>query len=92
MPSYIPLLYQAVYDHSALRSGVDMLPFILSSVITTTSSAMILSRTGHYWGILVGGPVYVSISMFELLLDTWFLGSVVSLVDCSLPSRRTLPP
>lgn len=59
MLSYIPMLYQAVYDHSPLRSGVDMLPFILSSVITTTSSAMVLSRTGHYWGILVGGPVFV---------------------------------
>ena len=59
MPSYIPLLYQAVYDHSAMRSGADMLPFILSSVITTTSSSLIVSRTGHYWSILVGGPVYV---------------------------------
>ncbi|KAI9566619.1 ABC transporter [Boletus coccyginus] len=59
---YIPLLYQAVYDHSAVRSGVDMLPFFLSMVITTTGSATILSRTGHYWGILVGGPVFCCIS------------------------------
>ena len=91
MPSYIPLLYQAVYDHSAIRSGVDMLPFILSLVISTTSSAMILSRTGHYWGILVGGPVYVLAFDIRFLLNTWLLGSVVSLVDSSSPSRRTLP-
>lgn len=36
-----------------------MLPFFLSMVITITGSAMILSRSGHYWCILVGGPVYV---------------------------------
>ncbi|KAF8553093.1 hypothetical protein OG21DRAFT_1604322 [Imleria badia] len=56
---YIPLLYQAVYHHSSIRSAVDMLPFILSSATTTTSSALILWHTGHYWGILVGALLYL---------------------------------
>ncbi|KAG9312431.1 ABC transporter [Chiua virens] len=59
---YIPLLYQAVYDHDAIHSGIDMLPFLLSSVVTTTGTAMIVSRTGHYWNILVAGPVFCCIA------------------------------
>lgn len=35
-----------------------MLPFLASMVITTTGSALFVSRTGHYWGVLVVGPVY----------------------------------
>jgi MFS family permease len=84
---YIPLLYQAVYDHSALRSGVDMLPFILSSVITTTSSAMILSRTGHYWGILVGGPVFCCISgglFFTVTENTSSMKLIIYQILCGM--------
>ncbi|KAF8129836.1 major facilitator superfamily domain-containing protein [Boletus edulis] len=59
---YIPLLYQAVYGHSPFHSAIDMLPFVLSSVIATASSALILSRTGHYWSILVCGPMFCCVS------------------------------
>ncbi|KAG6372474.1 ABC transporter [Boletus reticuloceps] len=59
---YIPLLYQAVYGHSPFHSAIDMLPFVLSSVIATASSALILSRTGHYWSILICGPVFCCVS------------------------------
>ncbi|KAF9244490.1 ABC transporter [Melanogaster broomeanus] len=55
---YIPLLYQAVYRHSPIRSGIDMLPFLLSSVVTTISTGIFLSQTGHYLTILVVGPVF----------------------------------
>lgn len=47
-----------------------MLPFFLSMVITTTGSATILSRTGHYWGILAGGPVYVIVIAYDIQLAT----------------------
>ncbi|KIJ62495.1 hypothetical protein HYDPIDRAFT_94505 [Hydnomerulius pinastri MD-312] len=59
---YIPLLYQAVYDHSPIRSGVDMLPFLLSSVVATISTSIFLSRTGHYWTILVVGPAFCCVA------------------------------
>ncbi|KAF8839236.1 ABC transporter [Paxillus ammoniavirescens] len=55
---YIPMLYQAVYDHSPIRSGIDMLPFLLSSVVTTISTSVFMSQTGHYWTILTVGPVF----------------------------------
>ncbi|KAF9221175.1 ABC transporter [Gyrodon lividus] len=59
---YIPLLYQAVYDHSPIRSGIDMLPFLLSSVVATISTGIFVSQIGHYWTILVIGPVFCCVA------------------------------
>ncbi|KIL00149.1 hypothetical protein PAXRUDRAFT_8383 [Paxillus rubicundulus Ve08.2h10] len=59
---YIPMLYQAVYDRSPIRSGIDMLPFLLSSVVTTISTGIFMSQTGHYWTILTVGPVFSSVA------------------------------
>ncbi|KAH7886722.1 ABC transporter [Phlebopus sp. FC_14] len=53
---YIPLLYQAVFDRSPIRSGVDMLPFLISTVVTTIVTSAFIARTGHYWTVLVMGP------------------------------------
>ncbi|KAK2594895.1 hypothetical protein QQS21_007394 [Conoideocrella luteorostrata] len=54
---YIPIYYQAGRHHSATKSGVDLLPLMLSVVISILVSGQLVSRYGRYWPYLVGGPV-----------------------------------
>ncbi|OQE30844.1 hypothetical protein PENFLA_c002G07449 [Penicillium flavigenum] len=54
---YIPIYYQAGRHHSATKSGVDLLPLMLSVVISIVVSGQLVGRYGRYWQFLVGGPV-----------------------------------
>ncbi|KAJ6143446.1 Major facilitator superfamily domain general substrate transporter [Penicillium samsonianum] len=54
---YIPIYYQAGRHHSATKSGVDLLPLMLSVVISIVVSGQLVGRYGRYWPYLVGGPV-----------------------------------
>lgn len=54
---YIPIYYQAGRNHSATKSGVDLLPLMLSVVISIVVSGQLVSRYGRYWPYLVGGPI-----------------------------------
>ncbi|KAJ7646421.1 hypothetical protein DFH06DRAFT_1424394 [Mycena polygramma] len=58
---YIPIFYQAVHHHSATKSGIDILPFMLASVITIISAGQIVGKTGYYWYFLVIAPVFLGI-------------------------------
>ncbi|KAJ6451240.1 ABC transporter, partial [Mycena vitilis] len=58
---YIPIFYQAVHHHSATKSGIDILPFMLASVITIISAGQVVGRTGYYWYFLVIAPVFLGI-------------------------------
>jgi len=53
---YLPLLFQAVKHHSATKSGIDILPFMLAIVIGSGVSGMTVSLTGNYWYFLFFGP------------------------------------
>jgi MFS family permease len=53
---YLPLLFQAVKHHSATRSGIDILPFMLGIVVGSGVAGMTVSLTGNYWLFLVFGP------------------------------------
>lgn len=53
---YLPLLFQAVKHHSATRSGIDILPFMLAIVLSAAASGLTISLSGNYWNILVFGP------------------------------------
>jgi hypothetical protein len=44
---YIPIFYQAVRHHSATKSGIDLLPFMLGLVITIISSGQLVGKTGY---------------------------------------------
>ncbi|KAJ5158481.1 Major facilitator superfamily domain general substrate transporter [Penicillium coprophilum] len=54
---YIPIYYQAGRHHSATKSGVDLLPLMLSVVISIVVSGQLVGRYGRYWPYLIGGPV-----------------------------------
>ncbi|KAJ7157334.1 ABC transporter [Mycena filopes] len=58
---YIPIFYQAVRHHSATKSGIDLLPFMLGLVITIIAAGQVVGRTGYYWHFLVLSPIVVAI-------------------------------
>ncbi|KAK4500045.1 hypothetical protein PRZ48_008231 [Zasmidium cellare] len=45
---YLPIWFQAVKDTSAVRSGINVLPMILSLVICTMISGLLVTRFGYY--------------------------------------------
>lgn len=55
MANYLPLLYQS-RGASALRSGIDILPFMISSVVTLVAAGALVKRIGYYKPWMVGGP------------------------------------
>jgi len=57
---YLPLLYQAK-GHSATKSGIDILPFMLAVVISAGGSGAIINSTGRYWPFLFGLPFLTAI-------------------------------
>ncbi|KAJ7253497.1 ABC transporter [Mycena rebaudengoi] len=58
---YIPIYYQAVRHSTATQSGIQLLPFMLGSVITVISSGQIVGRVGYYWPFLACAPVFLAI-------------------------------
>jgi len=57
---YLPLWYQA-QGHSAMRSGIDILPFQLSTVLTAMLAGGLINKFGRYWHFLVCSPLLVSV-------------------------------
>lgn len=53
--TYLPVLYQT-RGASALQSGIDILPFMISSVICVTFAGYLVKRIGYYKFWLVLGP------------------------------------
>ncbi|GAA5961653.1 hypothetical protein JCM3765_000464 [Sporobolomyces pararoseus] len=54
---YIPIYYQAAKNHTATKSGVDILALMLSVVISVIASGRIVGTFGNYWLFLVLGPL-----------------------------------
>ncbi|TNY17839.1 ABC transporter [Rhodotorula diobovata] len=54
---YIPIYYQAVRNHNATQSGIDILAFCLAVVLSVIIAGRIVALTGRYWYFLVLGPV-----------------------------------
>ncbi|KAF7358423.1 Major facilitator transporter-like protein [Mycena venus] len=58
---YIPILYQAVRHRSATQSGIDLLPFMLSVVLTVIAAGQIIGKTGYLWPFLLVAPFFLAI-------------------------------
>ncbi|KAJ7856297.1 ABC transporter, partial [Mycena leptocephala] len=58
---YIPIFYQAVRHHSATKSGIDLLPFMLGLVVTVIISGQIVGKTGYYWPFLFVSPFFLGV-------------------------------
>jgi len=62
---YLPLYFQAVHNHSAVRSGVDLLPLSIALIISAGVSGGVISRIGRYWHVMFFGP-WIAIIAFGL--------------------------
>ncbi|KAJ7696847.1 ABC transporter [Mycena metata] len=58
---YIPIFYQAARAHSATKSGIDILPFMLGTIITIMTVGQLVGRFGYYWPFLLGGGIILAI-------------------------------
>ncbi|KAF7344330.1 Major facilitator transporter-like protein [Mycena sanguinolenta] len=65
---YIPIFYQAVRHRSATDSGLDLLPFMLSVVLTLIINGQISGKTGYVWPFLVVAPVFLGVGSGLLYL------------------------
>jgi hypothetical protein len=52
---YLPFFYQAK-GRTAAQSGIDIIPFMLSTIIASFASGGVVNATGHYLSMMVVGP------------------------------------
>ena len=50
---YLPAFYQIVLGRTAEQSGVDIIPLLLSFILTTTIGGVVVRKTGRYWPFLI---------------------------------------
>ncbi|KAJ7737809.1 ABC transporter [Mycena maculata] len=75
---YIPIFYQAVRHSTATKSGIDLLPFMLGSVLTVVGSGQLVGKFGYYWPFLFVAPVFLAIGSGLLYtLDTTTSGAKI---------------
>lgn len=68
---YLPLYFQSSKGASPIRSGVLVLPLILTTATAAASSGMIIHRTGEYRLILQAGMVFMTLGVgLFILLNT----------------------
>jgi MFS family permease len=58
---YIPIFYQAAKHHTATASGINLLPFMLGTVLSVISAGQIVGKIGYYWPFLVAAPVFLAL-------------------------------
>ncbi|KAF3902879.1 hypothetical protein AA313_de0208283 [Arthrobotrys entomopaga] len=58
---YLPIYFQSVKGSSATKSGIQILPLLLSCVLTSMLSGGLISATGYYTPFLIGGMVVFAV-------------------------------
>ena len=66
---YIPIWLQAIKDVSAIKSGIDTLPLVLSLVFASIAAGFLVSKIGYYTPFMIASSVIMSIGAG--LLTTW---------------------
>ncbi len=64
--TYLPLFVQAVLGKTATNSGTIMTPMVLSMVIASALGGQLMTRTGRYKMLALGGLSVMSIGMLLL--------------------------
>jgi EmrB/QacA subfamily drug resistance transporter len=60
---FLPLYFQVVEGASATESGYRLLPFLVGLIASSITSGQVVSRTGRYKPILIGGLALLVIGM-----------------------------
>jgi EmrB/QacA subfamily drug resistance transporter len=78
---FLPLYFQIVEGSSATASGYKLLPFLFGLIVSSIASGQIVSRTGRYKGVIVGGLAILAIGLYlmsflradtsDLVLSLW---------------------
>ncbi|MES2203215.1 MAG: MDR family MFS transporter [Patescibacteria group bacterium] len=63
---FLPLFAQNVIGLSATNSGLVLTPLLLGAVIASAVSGQIISRTGRYKWIIIGGMAVAAVGMYLL--------------------------
>ncbi|KAG8975463.1 hypothetical protein FRB90_009523, partial [Tulasnella sp. 427] len=58
---YLPLYYQSAEQHSATRSGIDILIYMIMVVVGAAIGGGIINKTGRPLPFLIGSPILASI-------------------------------
>ena len=64
---YLPFFYQAK-GRSPSQSGVGIIPFMLSIVVSSILGSIFVKRTGHYYVLLLIGPLISSVGAGLLIM------------------------
>jgi MFS family permease len=70
---YMPIWFQAIKGDSAVKSGINTLPLVLSLVVASISAGQLTGRTGYYVPQLIACSVIMSIGaglLTTLKVDT----------------------
>lgn len=59
---FLPIYFQSIRGSSAIRSGVQTLPFIVAVIFAVTTSGMIVNKTGIYIPILLVGTILTAVA------------------------------
>ncbi|KAL2817541.1 major facilitator superfamily domain-containing protein [Aspergillus granulosus] len=59
---YLPIYFQAVKGHSALTSGVDLLPNILAQLVMAVCSGVLTGKLGYYLPWAVVGAAFCAVA------------------------------
>ena len=78
---FLPLYFQIVEGASATASGYKLLPFLAGLIISSIASGILVSRTGRYKLLVLGGLVILTVGLAlmsnlradtpDLLLSAW---------------------
>lgn len=74
---YIPLWFQAIKGVSAMQSGINTIPLVLSVVVGSISSGGLVQKIGYYTPFMILGSCLMSIGTG--LLTTWDMNTSKSM-------------
>ena len=72
---YLPIYFQAVKDSSATKSGIEILPLLLSVVIASLTGGVLVTVLGYFTPFMIGGMALFTIGcglLSTLAVDTPF--------------------
>jgi EmrB/QacA subfamily drug resistance transporter len=86
---FLPVFVQGVIGNSATNSGEILVPMLLAMVVSSIGSGQIISRTGRYKVILLGGLAlmaagYVMITTFDINTTNQTLVEAMVLIGLGL--------
>ena len=60
---FLPLWFQVVQGASSTASGYDLLPFLLGLIVCSVVSGIVVSRTGRYKLLMIGGALVLAVGL-----------------------------